>query len=99
VYTSLAVSTLDRRGTFSAFATAAPQNIAKLETIFREELDLARRDGFTAEELANAKSGLLAARRQARAQDGFVAAYWADRLYLNETFLKAAEMDAKIQAV
>lgn len=98
-YTSLAVSNVDRLGTFSASASAAPENIARLEAIFREELDLARRDGFTAEELSNAKSGLLAARRQSRAQDGFLAGYWLDRLYLNETFLKAAEMDAKLQAV
>ncbi len=97
--TSLAVSNLDRRGMFSASATAAPQNIAKLEAIFREELDSARRDGFTAEELSNAKSGLLASRRQSRAQDGFVASYWLERLYRNETFLKATEMDAKLQAV
>ena len=98
-YTSLDVSNVDRRGTFSASASAAPQNIAKVEAIFREELDLARRNGFTAEELANAKSGLLAARRQSRAQDAFVASYWLERLYLNENFLKAAEMDAKLQAV
>ncbi len=97
--TSLSISNVDRRGTFSASATAAPQNIPKLETIFREELDSARRDGFTAEELSNAKSGLLASRRQGRAQDGFVASYWLERLYRDETFLKAAEMDAKLEAV
>jgi len=99
VGTSLAVSNVDRRGIFSVSATAAPQNIAKLEAIFREEIDSARRDGFTAEEMANAKSGLLASRRQSRAQDGFVASYWAERLYRNESFLKAAEADAKFQAV
>jgi zinc protease len=97
--TSLNVSNEDRRGTFGAFATAAPQNIARLETIFREELDMARRDGFTAEELAKAKSGMLTSRRQNRAQDNFVANYWTDRLYRNEDFLKAAEMDAKLEAV
>jgi zinc protease len=97
--TSLTVSNLDRRGVFGAAATAAPQNIPKLETIFREELEHARRTGFTEQELETAKSGLLSARRQSRAQDGFVARYWLERLYRNETFLKAAEMDAKLQAV
>ena len=62
-------------------------------------LDRARREGFTAEELTNAKAGLLASRRQSRSQDGFVASYWVERLYLNENFLKGAEMDAKLQAV
>jgi zinc protease len=99
VGTSLWVSDLDRRGVFSMSASAAPQNIAKLEAVFREELDIARRDGFTAQELADAKSGILAARRQYRAQDGFVANYWIDRLHRDETFLKAQVMDDKFQAV
>jgi zinc protease len=96
--TSLSVSDVDRRGVFSASATAAPQNIAKLEAIFREELELALRDGFTAEELTNAKSGLLTSRRQSRANDRFVADSWTDRLYLGKTFIEAAEYDAKYQA-
>jgi zinc protease len=97
--TGLSVSSMDRRGTFSASATAAPQNIAKLETIFREELDLARKSGFTAEELGNAKSGLLTSRRQARAQDGFLASAWVDYLYRDKTFAEAAQLDAKYQSL
>ena len=72
--------------------------IGQANAIFREELDSARRDGFTADELTKAKSGLLTSRRQNRAQDGFVANSWTDRLHKNETFAKSAELDAKIQA-
>jgi len=97
--TSLAVWEFDKRGVFSASATAAPQNIAKLETIFREELDIARRDGFTAEELANAKSGTLGSRQQQRAQDAYLASSWADRMHRGKTFAEAAEFDAKYAAV
>jgi zinc protease len=97
--TSLSVGELDRRSVFSAQATAAPQNIAKLEVIFREELDLARRDGFTAEELANGKSGLLTSRRQSRSSDSFVAGQWTDRMYLGRNFLLMAENDAKFEAL
>jgi zinc protease len=97
--TGLSVSSMDRRGTFSASATAAPQNIAKLESIFREELDLARKSGFTTEELANAKSGLLTSRRQGRAQDGFLASAWTDYLYRDKTFAEAAALDVKYQAL
>jgi zinc protease len=97
--TSLSVSEFDKRGVFSASATAAPQNIAKLETIFREELDIARRDGFTAEELANAKSGTLGSRMQQRAQDGYLASSWADRMHRGKTFAEAADFDAKYAAV
>ena len=98
VGTSLSVSDQDRRGVFSASATAAPANIAKLESIFMEELQLARKDGFTAEELANAKSGLLTSRQQSRAQDGNLASSWVDRMHRGRTFAEAAEFDAKYRA-
>ncbi len=98
VGTSLSVSDQDKRGVFAASATAAPTNIAKLESIFMEELQLARKDGFTAEELANAKSGLLTSRQQSRAQDGNLASAWVDRLHRDRTFAEAAEFDAKYRA-
>ena len=84
---------------FSASATAAPANIAKLESIFMEELQLARKDGFTAEELSIAKSGLLTSRQQSRAQDGNLASSWVDRMHRGRTFAEAAEFDAKYRAV
>jgi zinc protease len=97
--TSLMVSEIDRRGVFSASATAAPQNIAKLEAIFFEEVELARKNGFTAEELKVAKAGLLTSRRQSRSSDNFVVNSWLDRLYLDRNFLEAAELDAKYEAM
>ena len=97
--TSLSVSDLDRHGVFSASATAAPQNIARLEAVFFEELERAQRDGFTREELDNAKSGLLTSRRQRRAQDSAVASSWTSYLYRGEAFAESAKMDAKFAAV
>ncbi len=99
VGTSLSVSDFDKRGVFSASATAAPANIAKLESIFMEELQLARKDGFTAEELTIAKSGLLTSRQQNRAQDSNLANSWVDRMHRGRTFAEAAEFDAKYRAV
>ena len=94
--TSLSVSDRNRRGSFGASATAAPQNIAQLEKFFREELDRARKDGFTAEELAKAKSGLLTSRNQNRAQEGFLANSWVSLMDRDKTFAESAEMDAKL---
>ena len=98
VGTSLSVSSFDTRGVFRASATAAPANIARLESIFMEELQLARKDGFTAEELANAKSGLLTGRQQSRAQDNYLASSWADRMHRDRTFAEAAQFDAKFRS-
>jgi zinc protease len=45
-----------RSGSWTMQAIAAPQNIAKVETALREELEKALKDGFTADELAKAKA-------------------------------------------
>ncbi|MDB5756064.1 MAG: pseudouridine synthase, partial [Massilia sp.] len=50
---------LDRAGMFGIGAIAAPQNLRKLDVAVREELARALKGGFTAAELAGAKSGLM----------------------------------------
>ena len=44
---------------WEASAIFAPQNRAKVETAFREEVSRALKEGFTQRELAEAKKGLL----------------------------------------
>ncbi len=99
VNTGLSLSSFDRRGSFSANASAAPQNIAKLESIFREELDLALKGGFTAEELDSAKSSILQSRKQAWAQDATLASGWVDKLYRGKTYEESAKYNADIAAL
>ena len=82
----LNVPAVDRSATWSAYAIAAPQNIAKVEAAFREELARAIAEGFTQAELDNAKSGTLQQRLQTRAQDGALAGGWAFYLHLGRTF-------------
>ncbi len=77
---------VDRSGTWSIYAIAAPQNMARVETGVREEIARALKDGFTAEELANAKSGIMQQRLQNRAQDGTLAGAWTSLLHLGRTF-------------
>ena len=78
-------------------AIYAPQNRAKVETAFQEEMARALKDGFTAQELAEAKTGVLGFRRLTRAQDASVAAGLANNLYLGRTFAIAAQVDAAIE--
>lgn len=63
-------SSFDPVGTFQAFAIYAPQNVEKLEKAFNEEINRVITEGFTAEELAAAKSGWTQSRTVGRAQDG-----------------------------
>ena len=96
---SLSAGDLDPVGSFSISATAAPQNMAKLENAIREELMRALKDGFSAEELEKAKSGLLQQRVQSRTKDGNLAAGWADNLYLGRRWAWSQAMDEKIRSV
>jgi zinc protease len=77
-------------------AIFAPQNRAKVEAAFRDELARALKDGFTAQELAEGKKGLLNFRRLSRAQDANLAAALASNLYLNRTFAVSGRTDQAI---
>jgi len=89
---------IDRAGSFTINAIAAPQNLKKLEAAIREELGRAVKQGFTAQELAQAKSGLLQQRVQNRSQDKVVAGGWTRNLYLNQTYSWSKDYEAKLQA-
>lgn len=96
---SLTAGEIDPVGSFSINATAAPQNMEKLEIAIREELARALKDGFTADELSKAKSGLLQQRAQGRTSDGAVASGWNNNLYLKRNWAWSQAMDDKIQAL
>jgi zinc protease len=79
-------------------AIFAPQNQAKVEAAWREELQRATREGFTQTELDEAKSALLNFRRLSRAQDDVVAAQAANNLHLARRFAFAQQIDERIGA-
>jgi len=90
---------LDRAGSFSISAIAAPQNLAKLDAAVREELARVLKDGFTAAELSGAKSGLMQQRIQTRAEDGAVAAGWTSYLFRDRTYEWSRQFEDKMMAV
>jgi zinc protease len=99
VGSDLSVGPIDRAAAWSAYAIAAPANVAKVEAALREEIERARKDGFTEAELANAKSGIIQMRLQNRAQDGGLAAAWAANLHLGRTFAYSKQFEEKILAL
>ncbi len=90
---------LDKAGQFVAYAIYAPQNVVKLETGFREELERALKDGFTADEVEKGKTGLLEARKRQRAQDPTLASQLTQQLYWDRTAAFDAEIDRAIAAL
>jgi zinc protease len=95
----LAAGELDRAGTFGIGAIAAPQNLRKLDAAVREELARSLRGGFTAAELAGAKSGMLQQRLQNRSEDAVLAAGWTGYLYRGKTFEWSRQFEQKLAAV
>ena len=92
-------SALDRSGSFVAFAIYAPENAARLEAAFKEEIARALKDGFEAKEVEEAHSGWLQSRQVSRAQDAALARLLAQDLYLSRTLAWDADLEKKVEAL
>jgi zinc protease len=93
------VSDQDRAGSFGIFAIAAPQNMTKVEAAVRQELALAAEKGFTADEIADARRGMLEAAVQQRSQDRYLADHWADQRFIGRDFGWDKAYEAKLAAL
>jgi zinc protease len=98
VYSRVNWNQEEPNSSWHAEAIFAPQNRAKVEAAFKEELARALKDGFTATELAEAQRGLIAARRLSRAQDARLAAGLATNLRLDRNFAVSQKVDDAISA-
>ncbi len=86
-------------GTFMSYAIYAPENGAKLERAFNEEIARVLNEDFPKEEIEQAKSGYLQSRQVARAQDRELAGVLSHLDFLGRTLAWDAEFDKKIQAL
>ena len=99
VGSQLSVDSIDKSGSFLAYAIYAPQNLAKLEQAFKEEFDRVLKDGFTAEEIAQAKSGWEQSRSVGRAQDSALVGTLGHYLFLGRTLAWDADLEKKVMAL
>lgn len=95
----LGVGSIDPTGAFLAFAIYAPENAAKLEVGFKEEIQKILDTGFTDKEIADAKKGLLQSRQLGRANDGGLAGRLNNYLFLNRTLDWDEAFEAKVQSL
>jgi zinc protease len=84
---------------FSTQAIAAPQNAAKVEASFRDEVGKVLRDGYTDAEVATAKEAWSQARQVARSQDGGLAGSLLGGLHNGRTMQWDADLEAKVRAL
>jgi len=99
VGSQLSASPLDKSGVFVTFAIYAPQNAAKLEAAFKEEIERALKEGFTEQEIKEAKSGYLQSRQVTRAQDPQLVRTLSNYLFVKRTLGWDAETEKKIGAL
>ena len=71
-------------GLFLAYAIYAPENVQRLEAAFKEEIDKAVKEGFTEQEVADAKKGFLQSRDVTLAQDNSLASTLNTYAYYGE---------------
>ncbi len=94
--------TIPAEGTMARFGGTAisnPKNAPKVEASFRDELAKTLADGFTADEVAQAKIAIHDQRMVSRSQDQGLLRLIADRTEYDRTLQWDADLDAKIQAL
>jgi zinc protease len=95
----LVVGGHDRAASWGVGAIAAPQNIDRVETDVREEINRVLKDGFDKDEVEEARRGALQERMMARSDDGAVAAAWVANLDLDRTFAFSRQLEDRIRAL
>jgi len=85
--------------TLSANAISAPENTAKVEASFRDEIAIILKDGFTAAEVTAAKDSWVQAQQVSRAQDRELVGRLGTHSFYNRTMAWDADLQKRIQAL
>jgi len=97
--TALDIAKEDDNSQLRIGAIYAPENVDRLTTGVKDEIDLTLRQGFAGPEFDSFKQSLLQERRIDRAQDENLAHRLADNLYLGRTMAYSGEIDRRIAAL
>jgi len=90
-------SSQDDGGSFGAYAISAPENSAKVQVAFKEEIDKVVTKGFTQEELDSARNGWLQSQTVNRSQDRRLTGKLTNNLRLDRTMNWEKELEDKIK--
>jgi len=94
---NFSASPLDKNANFNAFMIYNPENVGKLDIAFREEIERASKDGFTAEELEAAKSGWLKSRKVGRSSDPALAGTLNSYLFYGRDLMWDKKFEDSVQ--
>lgn len=96
VSSQLAVDEKSDFGRIIVSAFCAPQNVEKVEKAFKQEMTRALQDGFSQEELKNAKQGIIEVLKMDRAVDTNIAQIIRSNLYYHRNVKELAKLEEKI---
>ncbi len=99
VQSAIGAQSLDSVGVFQQIAIYNPENVARLETAFGEELDRVLKDGFTKDELDKARGGWLQQNLQTRSSDGALVAKLTGQYITGRTMAFDADFEKMVSAL
>ena len=99
VSSSVSAKAIEKDGQFQTFAISAPQNVAKVEVAFREEMARALKDGFDQKEIDADRDGWIQSRLLTRAEDRSLAGTLAGRDFDGRTLLFDEQLENKVKAL
>jgi zinc protease len=91
--------TRDDDAAFRAYAICAPENAPRVESSFLSEIGDILENGFTAEEVAAAKTSWLQTRQVERAEDQRLVWQLSGHRFWDRTMERDAELDKKVMAL
>ena len=86
----------EKYGVFAAVASVKPENAAKVEAAFKDEIGKAITTGFNAAEVASAKNAFLQERQLSRAQDSSLVGLFVNQAELGRTMQRESDLEKKI---
>jgi zinc protease len=95
----LSGSALDSAGSFQTYAIYAPENAARLEAAFKEEIDRVLKDGFTPDEVTEARTGWLQSRQVSRSQDPVLVSQLGENAFIGRDLSFDKRMEARVAAL
>ncbi|HKE85608.1 MAG TPA: pitrilysin family protein [Vicinamibacterales bacterium] len=99
ISSSLGVTPGEDNATFITNAISAPENAAKVEASFRDEMTTLLKDGFSDAEIAAGKASWLQAQQLNRDQNGGLANLLVTRTHYGRTMAWDAELEKKVQSL
>jgi len=99
VSSNVGAKSIEQDGQFQMVAIAAPQNVAKVEAAFKEEIDRLLKDGFTQQEVDAGRTGWTQSQQVGRSDDRALAQLLGVRDFDNRTMSWDDELQNRVMSL